>query len=51
MITAAVLSESVSYLIFYVLKFLVMVLVTALAVFIGVKLRKFTDAKKSKQED
>lgn len=46
MITAALLSESVSFLIFYILKFVGMALVIALAMFIGIKLRKHTDAKK-----
>ena len=51
MITAALLSESVSFLIFYILKFVGMALVIALAMFIGIKLRKHTDAKKAKQQE
>ena len=51
MITAALLSESVSFLIFYILKFVGMALVIALDMFIGIKLRKHTDAKKAKQQE
>ena len=51
MITIAILSESVSFLIFYILKFVAMVLVVLLAVFAGVKLRKFTDARKAKKAE
>ena len=49
MITAALLSESVSFLIFYILKFVGMALVIALAMFIGIKLRKHRVANKSKE--
>ncbi len=49
MMTVAVLSESMSFLIFYILKFIVMAVVIVLAVFIGVKLRKLTDAKKARK--
>ncbi len=51
MITAALLSESVSFLIFYILKFVCMALVISIAMFIGIKLRKHTDAKKAKQQE
>lgn len=43
------LSEEVSFLIFYIVRFFVMAGVIALAIFIGAKLRKLYDTKKAKK--
>lgn len=45
------LSSNVEFLIFYVLKFVAMVAVVALAIFIGVSLRKLYDKKKAAKTD